>query len=330
MGHGHDHHHHGDSRGALALALVLNGGFLVVEAGVGWWSGSLALLSDAVHMVGDVAALVLALGAAQLARGRPGPDRTFGLRRAEVLGGFVNGLAMLLACAWIAWEAVGRLAAGAPDVPGLPILVVGLVGLAINLGSVAVLLRSGADDLNVRGALLHMAADALGSVGAVLAAGLVMAGVPAADPVVSLAIAGLVLWSTGSLLRDTGRVLLQLPPVGLDVRALRDTLVAVPGVASVHDLHVWTLDGQRAIVTAHLVCSDAGAPDTIRQAALTALEAHHGVGHATLAVEAAGAPCLATDCEDPAGDDHDHAHDGHAHPHDGHAHPHGEHDHAHA
>ncbi|MFT5458405.1 MAG: cobalt-zinc-cadmium efflux system protein, partial [Myxococcota bacterium] len=252
MGHGHDHHH-GDSRGALLFALVLNGAFLVVEGGVGWWTGSLALLSDAVHMVGDVAALIIALGAAQVARERPGPDRTFGMRRAEVLGGFVNALAMLLAVAWIVWEAGSRLLAGVPEVAGMPILIVGVVGLAINLGSVAVLLRSGNDDLNVRGALLHMAADALGSVGAIIAAVFVLAGVPAADPIVSVGIAVLVLWSTVHLLRDTGRVLLQLPPPGVDSRDLRTLLAEVPGVASVHDLHLWTLDGNTPIVTAHLV-----------------------------------------------------------------------------
>jgi cobalt-zinc-cadmium efflux system protein len=258
---GHDHHHVPDSRGALLAVLALNGGFLVLEAVVGWWTGSLALLSDAAHMAGDVGALVLALVAAQLARRKASATMTFGLQRAEVLGAFVNGVALVAIVVGILVEAFERLAAGPGEVPGLPVLGVGVAGLVVNVGSAIVLLRSGRDDLNVQGALWHMVADALGSVGAILAALLLLLGHPAADPIVSVVIAGFAAWGSWKVVSASGRVLLQLPPGGFDVHGLLHLLETVPGVASVHDLHVWTLDGRHAVVTAHLVAArghDAG------------------------------------------------------------------------
>jgi cobalt-zinc-cadmium efflux system protein len=282
---------------AISLSLALNGVFLVVEVAVGLATGSLALLSDAAHMLSDVGALVLALAAARLALRPAEGARTFGMRRAEVVGGFVNGLTLIGACGVITWEAVGRLHAGPPQVPGLPVLVVGGLGLLINLGSAWALARSDRANLNVRGALVHMLADALGSVGAMVAAGLVMAGYPAADPVVSLFIAGLVLWGTVGLLRDTGRVLLQFPPAGFDVEGMCLGLEGVPGVASVHDAHVWTLDGQSAIVSVHLVARPGVDLEILRAEAVGLLERAHGVRHATLQVEGDGAPpCQVRDC----------------------------------
>ncbi|MCK6501855.1 cation diffusion facilitator family transporter [Myxococcota bacterium] len=299
-GHGHSHGHaHGTASAtwAIGLSLLFNGIFLFVEVAVGLVTGSLALLSDAAHMLSDVGALALALAAARLALRPAEGTRTFGMRRAEVVGGFVNGLTLVGACAFIVWEAVERLRQGPPDVPGLPVLVVGGLGLALNLGSAWALSRADSGNLNVRGALVHMLADALGSVGAMVAAGLVMAGIPAADPVVSLFIAGLVLWGTVGLLRDTGRVLLQFPPPGFDVEGMCLALEAVPGVASVHDAHVWTLDGQGAIVSVHLVARAGADLEAVRAAAVRSLEHDHGVRHATLQVEGAEAPpCEVRDC----------------------------------
>jgi len=304
---GHDHHHHhghhhghvhapapgdGDPRVPLAGALVLNGGFLVVEAVVGWLTGSLALLSDAAHMASDVGALALALATAQLARAAADDRRTFGWRRAEVLGGFLNGLALLGACAWILVEAVERMADGPPDLPGAPMLGVAFLGLLVNLGSAWWLWRGGHDDLNVRAALAHMLADALGSVGAMGAGVMVILGYPLADPLISVAVALLVAWGTVGLLRATTRVLLQLPPAHLDVTALRSALVATEGVQSVHDLHVWTLDGRSPIVTAHLVIDESTDADVARSTAAHALDEGFAVHHATLQVEREeGAPC---------------------------------------
>ena len=293
--HGHHHHHHGDARGALTVALVLNAAFLVAEAAAGFWTGSLALLSDAAHMLSDVGALVLALAAAQLARRAADATMTFGLARAEVLGAFLNGLFLLAACGWIAFEAVGRLMAEAPpEIPGLPVLVIGGLGLAINLGSAVALWRSDRENLNVRGALAHMLADALGSVGAMVAALLLMAGMPAADAVISMLVAGLVAVSGVQLLRDAGRVLLQLPPAELDVGEVRDALTSVTGVCEVHDLHAWSLDGSHTIVSAHLVLAEAV------DAEVACREAHErlaklGIEHSTLQPER-GHPCAVAGC----------------------------------
>ena len=295
-GHGHGHHHHapaltGDPetdraiRRALMGALVLNGLFLFVEAGVGWVTGSLALLSDAAHMLGDVGALVLALGAAQVATMEATHSTSFGYRRAEPLGAFVNGLAMLLAIGWIVYEAVDRLASGVPEVAGMPILVVGVIGLAINLGSAWFLARADDGNLNVRGALLHMLADALGSVGAIIAAVLVMTGMAAADVIISLAIALLVLWATWSLLRDSAAVLLEFAPRGLDVPKVLASISASPGVLGVHDLHVWSLDGKTALMSAHVRVDETRKTDAVC-AELSELLAHEfGIRHVTLQVE---------------------------------------------
>lgn len=286
----------GSSRRALALSLGLNAAFLLIEAGVGFSTGSLALLSDAAHMLSDVGALVLALGATWLAARPADRALTFGFRRAEVMGGFINGIALLGACAGIAWEAVGRLHAP-PQVPGLPVLIVGFGGLLINLGSAWVLARADRGDLNIRGALIHMLADALGSVGAMIAAVLMMAGYPAADAIVSLLIAGLVLWGTWGLLRDSSRVLLQFPPAGFDVGAMCVALAGIQGVESVHDAHVWTLDGRSAIVSAHVVARPGADLETVRACAVAWLEEHFSVRHATLQVEGAQAPpCHVADC----------------------------------
>jgi cobalt-zinc-cadmium efflux system protein len=289
--HHHDHHHghtHGISaRGALTGALVLQATFLVVELGAGWVTGSLALLSDAAHMVSDVSALVLALGAANLAR-RRATTGTYGLARAEVLGAFVNAVALLGVCAWIVFEAVGRLFEGAPPVPAMPVLWVGAAGFVLNLGSAWVLHRSDHDNLNIRGALLHLLADALGSLAAIGAAVAMMYGIPAADPIASLAVAALVTVGTVRLLRDAGRVLLELPPAGVDVQRVREALHHVEGVTDVHDLHIWSIDGRSSLVSAHLVVGEATPFEGACERAHHLLDEKFGVHHATLQVERPG------------------------------------------
>jgi cobalt-zinc-cadmium efflux system protein len=294
--HGHHGHHHGPAltgdpdtdravRRALIGALVLNGVFLFIEAGVGWWTNSLALLSDAVHMLGDVGALVLALGAAQVATMRATHRSSFGYRRAEPLGAFVNGLAMLLAVGWIVYEAIERLVEGVPEVAGLPILIVGSIGLAINLGSAWFLARSDRDNLNVRGALLHMLSDALGSVGAIIAAIMVMTGIGAADVVVSLLIALLVLAATWSLLRDSAAVLLEFAPRGLDCQKVLESISGSPGVIDVHDLHVWSLDGKKPLLSAHVRVDCDSERDAVCTQLTNLLAEQYGIRHVTLQVE---------------------------------------------
>ena len=296
-------------RRALRLALALNGGFLLIEAGIGWWSGSLALLSDAVHMLSDVGALVVALGAARLAL-RPADDRrSFGYGRAEVLGAFVNGLALLAACAVIVREAIGRLVEGPPEVAALPVLVVGGIGLAINLGSAWALARSDRDNLNIKGALAHMLADALGSAGAMLAALLLWLGVPAADPLISLGVAALVLWSAWRVLAEATRVLLQFAPPGVEPARVRADLLDLDGVVGVHDLHIWTLDGRRPVLSAHIVAATDVAERDVLLRAHELLHDQWRVHHATLQVERPGdcqGGCFGEEVAVSTGEAHEH------------------------
>lgn len=288
--HDHGHGHGGGAKRALGFALVLNGVFLVIEAIGGWLSGSLALLSDAAHMLGDVGGLVLAYAAAHIADRVGGVTQTFGFRRVEVLGAFVNGILLVLASGWILVEAMERIVSGVPEPMGLPILVIGVVGLLINLGSAAVLWRSDDGSLNVRGALIHMLADALGSVGAIAAGLFVMRDMPLADPLVSLLIAALVLVATWRLLNDSGRILLQFAPAGTDVRGIRADLQDLDGVTSLHDFHVWTLDGNLPILSVHLVLDGPTDPQAVHAAALEMLAQEHGIWHATVQVEDASLP----------------------------------------
>ena len=286
---GHGHHHPISARRALVLALVLNGAFLLVELVVGLYTGSLSLLSDAAHTVSDVGALALALGAWHLARRTATSHQSYGFLRAETLGAFINGLALVVACGVILKVALERLLFDtAPHIHALPVFAVGLAGLVINLGSAWFLYRSDPGNLNIRGALLHMMTDALGSLASIIAALFLAVGIYAADAVMSLLIVGLVLWATWDLLKDATRVLLQFAPAGLDVEEVRTALLEVPGALDVHDLHVWTLDGQEAILSAHLVAPDLVSTDALREDAETVLREHFGIVHSTLQIEGAG------------------------------------------
>ena len=252
--HGHDHGHGGRSASerALWIALILNGAFLFVEAGVGWWANSLALLSDAAHMVSDVAALAMALIAQRLARAAVRGSYTYGLRRVPVLGALVNGIVLLVIVALIVREAIGKLIE--PEaVLGGPVLVVGIIGLAINLGSAWMLHRASDDSVNIRGAMLHLLADALGSVGAIVAAVVILwTGWTPIDPLLSLFIAVLLLVATWPLLEETVRIILQRAPAGVDLADVRALLLADSGVAAVSDMHVWELNSRQYVMSAVL------------------------------------------------------------------------------
>jgi cobalt-zinc-cadmium efflux system protein len=255
--HGHDDRHPGHGRPGppargLGLALVVVLAFGVLEVVVGWLSGSLALASDGLHMLTDAAALALAWGAQWIAR-RPADARlTFGYERIESLAGFVNALSYLVLLAWIVFEALQRLSAPPPIDTGLA-LPVAVLGLLVNI-AVWWMLHSDADDLNVRGAMLHVIGDLAGSVVAICA---ILAarytGLTVIDSLMSLAISVLLLISTLRLLRDTARVLLNATPPGLDPTELATSLSSVPGVRAVHDLHVWLMAGGQPALAAHLV-----------------------------------------------------------------------------
>lgn len=335
MGHAHAHTRGSGERvrHALRWSLALNGVFLVVEAAVGFWSGSLALLSDAAHMVSDVSALALALIVAELARRPASRGRTFGLVRAEVLGAFVNSLLLGGACVLLGSQAIARLYSGASEFHAEPVFIVGVLGLAINLGSAWLLYRSDRGNLNVRGALAHMLADALGSVGAILAA--VLGGVfdlHAADPILSLAICVMILLGTWGVLRDSTRVLLDFVPEDLPQERVEAALRGLTGVRAIHELHLWST-GSQTMLTAHLVPEPGVDPCELLARAELALRGPLKIHHSTIQIDAPTADCEQHTCPllgDTPGH-HGHAH-GHAHAHD-HAHhdhhEHAHHDHAH-
>ena len=319
---GHPHAH--DPRQALGWSLVLNLGYLVVEVTAGLLTGSLALLSDAAHMVSDVVALSLALLAAQWARRPATRSHTYGLLRAEVLGAFANAVILLVACLFIFKEAIERLAEGPPAVPGWPVFAVASVGLVINLGSAWMLWRSdlqtGGVNLNVRGALVHMLADALGSVGAMASALLTLyGGWPAADAVASLVIGAMVLYGTWGILRDSTHVLLEAAPTHARQDAVCAGLLQVSGVASVHDLHIWTIGSGQTILTAHLGLKGGASPSEVLARAQMLLQERFRIGHSTLQVEPSdGVACSQVHCglvREPSGGHDEHEHD-HEHDHE--------------
>jgi cobalt-zinc-cadmium efflux system protein len=278
------------------FALVANAAFLVVELVGGIVFGSLALLADAAHMVSDVVALGIAL-VAQVLSSRPPTERhTYGFVRAEVLAAQANGVLLLAGSIAVVVEAVRRLS-DPPHVDGLPVLAVGVVGLAVNAVSAYVLARIASGNLNLRAAVWHLASDALGSVAVIVsAAAIVVADVYWLDPVASLLIGAMVVVAAWQLLRQTTRVLLEGAPAGIDVAAVRDALDAESDVEAVHDLHVWSLASETPALSAHVVLG--GEEWTLHEAQqrMETLKAmlhdEFGITHATLEVE-----CHACDTE---------------------------------
>jgi cobalt-zinc-cadmium efflux system protein len=272
---------------ALAAAIAITLGFAVVEAVGGWWAGSLALLGDAGHMLTDALALLLSLVAAQLAQRPPSASMSYGWRRAEVIAALLNALLMLLIVAAIGNAAVGRLREPVP-VQGEAVMLIAGIGLVVNLMVLWQLHGAHSRALNIRGALLHVIGDLLGSLAA-LASGLVvwLSGWTRIDPLLSLLIAALILVSALRLLRDVLRVLMEATPAEVDLDAVRAGLLGLPGVRAVHDLHVWTLAGDRLLLSAHLVVDDDRAWPQVLIAAQRCLRDRFGIGHATLQSESA-------------------------------------------
>jgi cobalt-zinc-cadmium efflux system protein len=281
-GHHHDHPHHGHAFLPLALAVTLL--YAGVEAGAGWWAGSLALLSDAGHMLTDALALAIAAGAAWAARRPPTARLTFGLQRIEILAALGNAGFMLAVILGIAWNAVDRLLHPAP-VHGAAVTAVALVGLMVNIG-VAWLLAHGESTLNTRAALLHVLGDLAGSVAA-LASGLVIqtTGWTPADPLLSLLICALILHSTLRLAREAVHALLEGVPPGLNLQEVGRRMAAVEGVVSVHDLHIWSLSSRRSALSAHVVVRDLAAWPRILDDLARALHDDFDIAHATLQPE---------------------------------------------
>jgi len=267
------------------VALAINGGLLLAEAVGGIVTGSLALLADAGHLLSDVSAIVLALVAARLASLPAGGRRTFGYQRSEVLAALVNGLALVVVGVVVAIAAIGRLG-DPPAIEGGGVLALGVLGLAGNLAATFVLARGQREDLNLEGVLRHSAADALGSVGVVVAGAVILAGGSAiVDPIVSLLISALILASSSRLITEPFEVLMEAAPEGLDVEAMGEAICAEQGVRSVHDLHVWTVTAGFGALAAHVVVSRECDRDLVRRRLELLLGERFGIEHTTLQVE---------------------------------------------
>lgn len=285
-GPGHaSHDHRSASRRALLVVLGLIVGFTVVEVAGGILTGSLALLADAGHMLSDVFAIVLALGAITLARRPSTPRRSFGFQRAEIIAAFVNGLTLVLVSGWVLWEAARRFR-DPPDVLGGWMLLVAAAGLAVNAVAAWILMRSERDSLNVEAALRHVVADLLGSVGVVVAAVvIVLTGWTVVDPLLSVAIALLIVASAWGVLRDSTAILMEETPSGLDADLVARAIVEVPGVTNVHDLHVWRITSGFDALSAHVLVGRHEDCHARRREIEAVLSSRFGITHTTLQVE---------------------------------------------
>jgi cobalt-zinc-cadmium efflux system protein len=287
----HEHPHEavrGESRRALGITLALTASFTVAEVIGGLLTGSLALLADAGHMLSDNLSLGLALFAAWLA-GRPEtPEKSFGYKRAEILAALANGVTLVAISIWIFVEAFSRLREP-PEIPGIPILIIATLGLVVNAAGVIVLSRSGSESLNVQGALRHVIADALGSIGVIFAAlVIVLTGWRYADPLASVAIAALILASSWTLLRDSTNVLLEGTPRGIDAKAVGRRMAASDGVAEVHDLHIWEITSGFPALSAHVLVGRSEDCHARRRELEDLLAREYGISHTTLQVDHLG------------------------------------------
>ncbi len=286
--HGPDHglpHAQGGYDKAFAWGVALNVLYIAVEASVGLWVNSLALLADAGHNVSDVLGLLLAWGAHYLARLRPTTRRTYGWRSTSILAALTNGLILMVAVGGIVWEAVGRLRSPAP-VAGAAVMAVAAVGFAINLATALLFVKNRRGDLNIRGAFLHMAADAGVSLGVVLA-GLIIfwTGWLWIDPAASLIIAVIIFAGTWGLLREAIDMALHAVPSQIDPDQVAALLRELPGVVEVHDLHIWALSTTVTALTAHLVRPDEVDDDQLLAQAGRVLRDRFGIDHTTIQLE---------------------------------------------
>jgi cobalt-zinc-cadmium efflux system protein len=283
---GHDHLHGATDKMRVLIAAVLTGGFMIAEAIGGWVTGSLALLADAGHMLTDSVSLVLAWYAFHLA-GRAATARlTYGFDRVKTLVAYTNGLTIFVIGAWIVWEAIERISTPAPILGG-PMLVVALVGLFVNIAAFFVLNGGDRQSLNMRGALLHVMGDLLGSVGALIAAAVILlTNWTPIDPILSVLVALLLFRSAWKLVLESGQVLLEGVPPELDRDSIANDLVrSVKGVREIHHMHVWSLDGSKNMATLHACLLDGTDPHAVVSAIKQRLAKKHGIEHATVEPE---------------------------------------------
>ena len=284
MGHDHDHGPAGYGR-AFAIGVTLNLAFVIVETAYGIRAHSLALVADAGHNLSDVLGLLLAWGASILVARPPTRRRTYGLRRSSVLSALANAILLLMAIGGITWEAVRRF--GRPEAVASGVVVwVALVGIGINTATALLFFRGRKQDLNIRGAFLHMAADAAVSAGVVVA-GLAMGatGWLWLDPAVSLAIVAVITWGTWGILRDSVDLAMDAVPAHIDPAAVEGYLGSLPGIVAVHDLHIWSMSTTHVALTAHLVKPELADEDHMLATVCGELHDRFGIEHATLQIE---------------------------------------------
>lgn len=290
------HHHHHDHaptsyNNAFALGVVLNVVYILVEVGYGLMAGSLALLADAGHNLSDVLGLLLAWGAAYLNSVQPSSRRTYGWRSTSILAAMLNGLILLVAVGGIVWEAIDRFWAPQP-VTGSTVIWVSAVGVLVNGVTAMLFFRGRKDDLNVKGAFLHMAADAAVSLGVVLAgAAILWTGKTWIDPTISLVVAAVVFWSTWGLLKDSTNLALQSVPVGINPDEVAEYLLSLTGVVEVHDLHIWAMSTTETALTAHLVKPSIENEDRILHGASHTLHERFRIDHMTIQFERSSDHC---------------------------------------
>ncbi|MBL8547580.1 MAG: cation transporter [Hyphomonadaceae bacterium] len=284
--HDHAHHHPAPTDKRYTIAIALNLGFVIVEAAAGFFANSTALLSDATHNLSDVLGLALAGGAAWLAKQHASAQRTYGYSKATVLAALANALVLVIACGGLLWEASTRLFTPEPTQP-LFIMAVAAIGVAINGTTAALFLAGRKEDVNVRGAYLHMLSDA-GVSAAVIVAGAVIyfTGLNWIDPAISIAVVLLILWSTWGLLRESLDLSLDAAPAHINVAKVREYLASQPGVTAVHDLHIWAMSATKPALTAHLVRPE-GHDDAFLATISNGVTATFGISHVTLQIERA-------------------------------------------
>ncbi|HBE31427.1 MAG TPA: cation transporter [Cyanobacteria bacterium UBA11368] len=286
MAHSHNHGQEPTNYNrAFIISVALNTGFVVIEAIYGLVANSLALLADAGHNLSDVLGLLLAWGASILARRLPTARRTYGLRRSSILAALLNAILLLVASGAIAWEAIQRFLQPSP-VSGATIIGVAAVGIAINAGSALMFLSDRQRDLNIRGAFLHLVADAVVSLGAVLAGiAIVATGWLWFDPVVSLIIVAVIVVGTWQLFQESINLVTDAVPAGIEPLAVRTYLAELPGVTGVHDLHIWAMSTTETALTAHLVMPTGSEGDAFLVRITQELHERFGIEHITVQIE---------------------------------------------
>ncbi|NNC52811.1 MAG: cation transporter [Erythrobacter sp.] len=305
LGHSHDHHdghghHHGhgghshapaDFGRAFLIGIILNTGFVIVEAAYGWISGSMALIADAGHNLSDVLALLLAWGASIAAKKPPTERFTYGYKSSTILAAVANAGLLLVAIGAITFETIHRIAEPGP-VEGTTMIIVASIGIVINTGTALLFLRGRHDDLNIRGAFLHMAADALVSVGVVIAGiAILWTGSLWIDPLVSLLIVAVIAWGTWGLLKDSLAMSLLGVPKGISESAVRAYFAGLEGVKEIHELHIWPMSTTETALTAHLVIPGEHPGDAFLREISHQLKTHHRIDHATIQIERSHLHC---------------------------------------